>query len=118
MSLADRDRLKAFLAAIGGSRTALKRRRDDWRIVGRNGDVWSSNGSYLLYLGPSELRNRIKPQFGEGRFRLDRLPTDAEGAIIREALGVRKRPPPIPMVATAAEAKRGRIVTCGLNDRP
>lgn len=37
MSVTDRDRLEAFLAAIGGSPTALKRRRrDDWRIVGRN----------------------------------------------------------------------------------
>ena len=68
MSVTDRDRLEAFLAAIGGSPTALNAAAaTTGGSLAGYGDVWSSNGSYLLYLGPSELRNRIKPQFGEGR---------------------------------------------------
>jgi hypothetical protein len=59
---------------------------------------------YLLYVAPGESRRRwtgIKARFGfstitqdgddEGCFKLDRLPTEAEGQLIRAFLGIRRR---------------------------
>jgi hypothetical protein len=100
----DRTRLQALLSALDGSMRGL--RRDDcgdYFIVGKKGHVYSDGAGYLLYSAAGSVRRWgfVKKRLafchvaqdgdGEGALHLDRLPTTAEAAAIRQNLGIRKR---------------------------
>jgi hypothetical protein len=102
----DRARQKALLAAINGWDRAL--RRDEcgaWCINGTRGSVhsWGDGSSWVLHVtGRSALHWRwLKKRLSfcrvtqdgddEGCLRLAGLPTSEQAAVIRDALGIRKR---------------------------
>jgi hypothetical protein len=123
----------AFADAIKASVSTKKLRRDecgDWILKGTQGHVYALaefRQFFLYFFGapyPCDEDNagshrwgRVKEQLhfcrvhqdgaGEGFLRLDRLPTAAEGAVIRKVLGIYKRRPPPPHSVKSSPAKRG-----------
>jgi hypothetical protein len=103
---ADRDQQKALLAALGASDRALRREEcSAWRINGSYGHIytWGDGKSWVLYVGCRSGQHwtwtKKHLSFCEvtqdceddGCLRLHELPTAAQAAAIREALGIRKR---------------------------
>ena len=112
----ERASLKALLAALDASETTLRRdlvrgegRAGDWAICGKLGHVYPDGDGYLLCVVADDERNRsarrwtnVKARLADicrvtqdgddqGCLYLDRLPAPHEAAVIREALGIRKR---------------------------
>ena len=112
----DRASLKALLAALDASETTLRRdlvrgegRAGNWAICGKLGHVYPDGDGYLLCVVADDERNRsarrwtnVKARLADicrvtqdgddqGCLYLDRLPAPHEAAVIREALGIRKR---------------------------
>jgi hypothetical protein len=100
----DRARLQSFLSALDASTRGL--RRDDCGdhvILGKKGRIYAAGTGFLLYSAAGSVRRwtfvkrRLRfchlAQDGdaEGALHLDRLPTTAEAAAIRQTLGIRKR---------------------------
>lgn len=97
--------LEKLLAAIDASQLGLRCDEcDDYRINGKLGHIYSDGDGFLFYVSTGESARRwtsVKARLAfarvtqdgddEGALRLDRLPTPAEAALIREALGIRKR---------------------------
>ena len=108
---ADRAPLLKLIAALDASPRTLQRdlvrgegRTGDWAIFGTLGNVYPDGAGFLLYIASDELVrrwNNVKARLpfcrvtqdgdDEGCLGLDRLPTPAEAALIREAIGIRKR---------------------------
>ena len=108
-------RLQALLTALDASPIALQRdlhrvegRKGDHSIHGKLGHIYVDGRGFLLCVTGKDERDQsprrwtnIKRRLAfcrlmqdgddEGCLRLDRLPTSAEAALIREALGIRKR---------------------------
>jgi hypothetical protein len=106
MSVTDhRAQLERLVVALDASPRSLQRDQcDDWQIRGKLGHVYVDGAGYLLIVMSDESARRwnsVKARLhfcyllndgdDEGCFHLDRLPTPAEVAVIREALGIRKR---------------------------
>ena len=112
----ERASLKALLAALDASETTLRRdlvrgegRAGDWAICGKLGHVYPDGDGYLPCVVADDERNRsarrwtnVKARLADicrvtqdgddqGCLYLDRLPAPHEAAVIREALGIRKR---------------------------
>jgi hypothetical protein len=101
---ADRVQQQSLLAALQGWQRGL--RRDEcnaWCIVGTAGRIftWADGKSWVIFVatGWSSAKRRMAKfasvrQSGEaeGCMKLDRLPTPQEAAIIRDVIGLRKRP--------------------------
>jgi hypothetical protein len=112
----DRASLKTLLEALEASDTTLKRdmvrgegRSGDWAIYGKLGHIYPDGDGYLLCVVSEDERDQsarrwtnVKARLqvfcrltqdgdGEGCLHLDRLPIGNETAMIREALGIRKR---------------------------
>ncbi len=101
----DRANLVALLNALDASHRSLGRDQcGDWAIVGKAGHIYVDGLGFLLYVttGESPRRwNNIKRRLAfcqlnqdgddEGCLHLDRLPTPTEAALIREALGIRRK---------------------------
>lgn len=104
--------LLALIAALDASPRALQRdlvrgegRAGDWATYGKLGHIYPDGSGYLLCVESGESARRwtnVKHRLAgfccvtqdgddEGCLRLDRLPTPNEAALIREAIGVRKR---------------------------
>jgi len=103
---ADRAQLKELLVALIAWVRAL--RRDEcgaWCITGKRGTIhtWGDGVNWVLYVSCRSERHwtatkqRLKfcelvlDGSAEGLLRLHRLPTPEQAAVIREALGIRKR---------------------------
>jgi hypothetical protein len=115
MSADDRSRLESLLAALDASPRALRREPldgrnkpdgdpTDYAIIGKHGHIYADGAGFLIYVSTHESARRwgfIKKRLGfghltqdggdEGCLHLDRLPTPAEAALIREAIGIRQR---------------------------
>jgi hypothetical protein len=127
----DREAMLAFAAAINAGVTVQLLRDDcgDWILKGTMGHVYAlaEFGQFHLYFfgapypyiddnAGSHRWGRVKEKLhfchlhqdgaSEGFLRLDRLPTAAEGAVIRKALGIHKRRPP-PTHAFKSSPTRG-----------
>jgi hypothetical protein len=104
--MTERARLETFLCALDASPRALRHwdRYGDWCIAGRSGQIFADGAGWLIVVNTAESPRRwtgIKRRLtfcrvtqdgdDEGCLHLDRLPTAAEAALIREAIGVRKR---------------------------
>ena len=106
----DHDHLETMLTALDASETCFERPycrgfTGDWQITGKLGHVLADGDGFLLYVSTEESARRwtnVKERLisftrltqdghDEGCLHLDRLPTPDEAAIIREALGIRKR---------------------------
>jgi hypothetical protein len=113
----DRASLKALLGALDASEVALQRnlvrgegRVGGWAIYGKLGHVYSDGDGYLLCVVEDDEREQSARRWSnvkarlvselcrltqdgddEGCLHLDRLPAPHEVAVIREALGIRKR---------------------------
>jgi len=100
----ERERISAFARALGSRAVALRRDEcGDWRINGSRGHVYAApEGSQIFVMGWSANGwNRAKRALSfaqicndgddEGGFVLDRLPTAAEGGLIRHWLGIAKK---------------------------
>jgi hypothetical protein len=113
----DRASLKALLAAIDASEVALRRdlvrgegRSGDWSICGRLGHVYpDGDGWLLLCVVANDEREQsarrwtnVKARLADicrvtqdgddqGCLYLDRLPAPHEAAVIREALGIKRK---------------------------
>jgi hypothetical protein len=98
-----RPALLDFAHAIG-SRSRVLRRDEcgDWRINGKRGYIYAVPGGFqLCYIGTERSWRyaRAAVSFarvtldcdGEGFLMIDRLPTDAEGDVIRDKLGIPKK---------------------------
>ena len=103
---ADRAQQKALLTALNGWDRAL--RRDEcgaWCISGKAGSIhtWGDGKTWMLFVACHSARHwtATKQRLAfcavtqdgedEGCLRLHQLPTVAQAAIIRDALGIRKR---------------------------
>jgi hypothetical protein len=103
---ADRAQQLAMLSALNAMSRAL--RRDEcgaWCISGKRGSIhtWGDGKTWVLYVSCRSVRHwtSTKPRLGfcemrldcenEGTLRLHHLPTPKEAAVIRDALGIRKR---------------------------
>jgi hypothetical protein len=102
----------AFAAALGSASTTLRRDQcGDWRISGKLGHIYAVPGTlnrptpgFLIYCeretkqawtwARKRLRFCAVTQDGdtEGALFLDRLPTEAEADILRDVIGIAKRP--------------------------
>jgi hypothetical protein len=100
-----------LLTALDASHVALRRDlngKGDIGIHGKLGHIYADGTGFLLCITAKDERDQsprrwtnIKRRLAfcrltqdgddEGCLRLDRLPTSAEAALIREALGIRKR---------------------------
>jgi hypothetical protein len=112
----DRASLKVLLTALDASEIALRRdlvrgggRSGDWSIRGRLGHVYPDGDGYLVCVVADDERDQsarrwsnVKERLAgicrltqdgddEGCLYLHRLPAPHEAAVIREALGIRKR---------------------------
>jgi hypothetical protein len=106
----DHNHLETMLTALDASETCFERPHcrgftGDWQITGKLGHVLADGDGFLLYVSTEESPRRwtnVKERLtsfctltqdgdDEGCLHLDRLPTPDEAAIIREALGIRKR---------------------------
>ena len=107
----DRAALLPLIAALDASPLALQRDlvrgegpAGDWAIYGTLGHIYADVDGFLLCVASDESPRRwtnVKARLRfcrvtqdgdiDGCLRLDRLPTPAEAALIREALGIRKR---------------------------
>jgi hypothetical protein len=104
-SAAQRDALAAFAAALGSASTAFRRDEcGDPRINGKRGHIYAAPQGFQLYCccrskqawtWAKKFMSFARPtQDGdeEGILLLDRLPTEAEANVIRDYLGIAKRP--------------------------
>jgi hypothetical protein len=106
----EHDHLETMVTALDASPTCFERPvcrgfTGDWQITGKLGHVLADGDGYLLYVSTEESARRwtnVKDRLisfcrltqdgdDEGCLHLDRLPTPDGAAIIREALGIRKR---------------------------
>jgi hypothetical protein len=101
----DRDSLLSLVAALDASPRALRRDEcGDWQITGKHGHVHVDGACYLLCVMTGEsprrwgfVKKRLRfcrlTQDGddEGGLYLDRLPAPDEAALIREALGIKRK---------------------------
>jgi hypothetical protein len=111
----DRVRLHALLTALDASSVALQRdlhrregRKGDHGIHGKLGHIYADGTGFLLCVNAKDERyqslrrwTNIKRRLAfcritqdgddEGCLRLDQLPTPAEAALIREALGIKRK---------------------------
>jgi hypothetical protein len=127
----DREAMLAFAAAInaGVSTKLLRDDCGDWILDGTKGRVYAlaEHGQFHLYFADAgsrcwtfakeQLRFCHVHQDGavEGFLRLDRLPTAAEGVIIRKVLGIHKRrPPPSHGFKSSPSKQRGNASEIGL----
>jgi len=112
-----RNQLKILLTALDASPLAL--RLDDcgdWMVTGKLGHVYTDGAGYLLCVNGTSPRRwtNVKARLSfcrltqdgddEGCLHLDRLPTPTEAALIREALGIRRRRHPSPEVLATLKA--------------
>ena len=98
-----RPALLEFALAVRSRASALRRDEcGDWRINGRHGHIYAvPEGFQLYYSGTERTWPNVKRALsfarvtqdgdGEGCFILDRCPTQAEGAVIRDKLGIPKK---------------------------
>ena len=101
----DRADLQTLLIALDTSNRGLRCDAcGDYAIHGKDGTIYADGAGYLLCATAGESARRwgfIKKRLAfcrvtqdgddEGCLHLDRLPTEAEADVIREALGIRKR---------------------------
>jgi hypothetical protein len=111
----DRVSLKGLLLALDASPVSLKRdlvrgegRTGDLAVHGRLGHIYPDGDGYLLCIVAADELDQsarrwsnVKQRLGfcqlrqdgdaEGTLRLDRLPTPHEAALVREALGVKRK---------------------------
>ena len=104
-AVAQRAALVAFAEALSSASAAFRRDEcGDPRINGRRGHVYAVSGNFQLFCvceskkawtwAKKALRFARVTQDGddEGMLFLDRLPTPAEAIVIRDYLGIAKRP--------------------------
>jgi hypothetical protein len=107
--MTDREHLETFRVAIDAWGRALERPNvrgwmGDWQITGKSGHVLPDGTGFLLWVCCEGSRRRwtsAKKRLAfcrltqdgddEGCLHLDRVPTEPEGKIIRDILGIRKR---------------------------
>jgi hypothetical protein len=107
--MSDRAHLDTFLTAIDASPIALGRPNcrgwvGDYQITGKLGHVLADGAGFLLYVSTDESIRRwtnVKRQLSfcrlkqdgddEGCLHLDRLPTEAEAAAIRNCLRIKRK---------------------------
>jgi hypothetical protein len=129
-TMSDRTHLEALLIALDASPIALERPNcrgwvGDYQISGKLGHVLADGAGFLLYVGTNESVRRwtnVKRQLSfcrltqdgddEGCLHLDRLPTEHEAKLIREAMGIRRRrhlsPEALAQARSALEFAAGR----------
>ena len=95
--------LLVIAEAIGSRSSALRRDEcSDWRINGRRGHIYAAHeGTYIYFMGSARGWTLAKAALSfakvlqdgdqEGFLFLDRPPTNAEGDIIRDKLGIPKK---------------------------
>jgi len=101
---AQRLALLKLVEALGCREAALRRDECvDWRIEGKQGWIYAQSEGVYLYCNPGSAKawtyakralffcEVTQDGDDEGFLKLIRLPTPAEGAIIRDKLGIRKK---------------------------
>jgi len=100
---AQRPEILKFADALGSRDAALRRDEcSDWRINGKCGQMYAVPGGYqIVFLGTPRGWSFAKSAMafakptqdgdGEGCLFMDRLPTEAEAAIIRDKIGIPKK---------------------------
>jgi hypothetical protein len=100
----DKVQQQALLTALQGWQRGLRRDKcNAWAIMGSHGLIltWGDGKSWVIFVGRGwrSAKRRMAgfasvTQSGdtEGCMKLDRLPTAEEAAIIRDVIGLRKRP--------------------------
>ena len=103
--MTDRAHLETFLTALDATSRALRRDEcGDCVITGKLGHIFADGSGFLIYISTAESPRRwgnVKGRLDfcrlaqdgddDGCLHLGRLPTPAEAALIRVALGIRKR---------------------------
>ena len=121
----DRQQQERLLVVLEATPSQLRRDECGWWIIGgRCGTIhtWGDGKTWLVYVTCRSARHwtatRRRLRFmtvtqdgdDEGCLRLFRLPTPEEAAVIRDALGLRKR-------RTLTEESRTRLIAAGVNGR-
>ena len=111
----DKEQLERLLAVLVPVSTGFRRKDGVWTIQGTRGKVFTWGDkfrlSYAFYVrsistvdldGSPRAWGEVKKKLAfmqvtqdgdtEGVFKLDRLPTEDEAALIRDVLGIRRRP--------------------------
>ena len=101
----DKAIIKALADALDISERTLEFDEcDDWCIPGQNGRISPGASAWFLMIGADSMRHwssiktklsfmeLLKDGDDEGQFCLDRLPTPIEATILREVIGLKKRP--------------------------
>jgi hypothetical protein len=121
----DRAQQERLLVALDAAESQLRRDECGWWVIrGRRGSVqtWGDGTTWVAYVRCRSARHwtSTKSRLGfmsvtqdgddEGCLRLLRLPKPEEAALIRDALGLRKR-------RTLTEESRGKLIAAGVNGR-
>ena len=130
--MTERDHLETMVTALDASPTCFKRPicqgwLGDWQITGKLGHVLADGDGFLLYVSTEKSPRRwtnvkagltkfctlTQDGHDEGCLHLDRLPRPHEAALIREALGIRKRRhlSPEDLADLASRLERGRTLS-------